>query len=432
MNLLSDLLAYFNLIAIPIYCYRRFKKHTYLIFLNPCFYLLIVSYLYLTISSILINPFIELIEISFPLMTFRSDSIQATNILCNWYTFVFFIFYIFSTERKIVLVPYTPKKITYQIALLFTFIVSTSLFLILLLQGPLLLATSGRAESIEIFAQEFLEKYRLIPQVNVLLGSLAVIVWRNKNFKWYLVLITPIILELLSRGRTMSFSIIVFAYLNYLTITKKLALVIIIGLLTLLISTVLLRSTHGHASLTSVVFINLSELLYTRVTTIITYDNFMNHGDLNNYLLSSFFKWMPNLIFSLFFERGESYVLTLRNFYEEKYNISIGLAGNIVSESLFYGGVTFALITPLIIGGIFYLINKLKIYKTFPGFIYFCLLMATLRIYIRQSFYDNFLLLTWLMFSYLIWITVLERKKQIFITASKNNFFLNQPSMLNK
>jgi hypothetical protein len=150
------------------------------------------------------------------------------------------------------------------------------------------------------------------------------------------------------------------------------------------------------------------ELCATRLTTVITYDSFLNSSDLFSYCLSSILNVFPSFITSIIIEQPENYTGIIRDYYEHKLRHNTGMAGNIVSETLFYGGIPFAIITPIIIGSIFLFFNKIKIYQTLPGFIYYCLLIARLRNYFRIGFYHSFFSLITLMLTVLLWIVILE------------------------
>lgn len=416
---MSDILLYFNLIFIPIYCIRRFKKKKHFSFLNPCFYLLISSYFYLTLSSFLLTRYLE--NFSYiELFRFKSASIEATNLICNWFTFVFLIFYILSSEHKNTIARFKPKANSYLVALIFTGIISLLLLMIIATNASTLLSFETRLESFDFYVEEILFKYKVGILVNVLLASLTVIVWRTKNFKWYLILLIPIALDLLAKGRTLSLFCILFAYINYVTITQKPRIIAIVSVILLLILSGLFREEFA-LSWDTLAIGTFSEVILTRFTTVLTYDHFLNEGEIMPYLFQSLFSSLPNFIAELLVDIQTPYVLEIADFAVSKVqnpNFS-GLAGNLASEALFYGGTTFAIISPLIIGSTFYLINKLRIYKTFPGFIFFCFLIASFQQISRTSFYDHFFGTICLMFTSLIWITFFEYGRIVFTKAKR-------------
>lgn len=425
---MTYLLMQFNLIAVPLYCFYRLRKNSYLTLLNPCFYLLLLSYIYLTVSSAFIRSFLE-IDIYYTnyLETlFKANSIETTNLLCNWYTLVFFIFFVISTDYKIIVINFKPKTLSYQIALILASLTSLVLLIITIIYGPTLIATSNRGEALTIFAEEVFVKYRIGNLVMIMLGSIAVLVWRNKNFKWYLLLLIPIALELLSKGRTISLICIIFAYINYVTITQK-TILSKIGLLCLgLIATGLWRSSFDF-SWSEVLYRSLAEVVFSRVTTTIVYDNFLSYGNLGDYLIESSVGFLPPFLSNLFIDTDiETYTFILSDLYYS--GTGFTLAGNIVSEALFYGGLTFAIISPLIIGSIFYGLHKLQIHKTFPGFIFFCFLIANLQRIMRTSFYDNFLTFVYLMTSYLVWITLIEWGRIVLVDVKSLYLYYTNPN----
>jgi hypothetical protein len=168
-------------------------------------------------------------------------------------------------------------------------------------------------------------------------------------------------------------------------------------------------------------YISLGDIFESRHTTTITYRRFLESADLGKYLFCSLINPIP-----LGFEQdfcdakylGSGYDDILKEFYQARLGIFYSLDGNIVSESLFYGGTFFGFLSPIIIGGIFYFINKIAIYKTFPGFIFTSLLLSDLRSFIRDSFYDNFINIIVITLVYYIWLILLEKNKFIMIKKS--------------
>ena len=416
---MSAILLYFNLIFVPIYCIQRFKKKKHFSFLNPCFYLLISSYFYLTLSSFLVTQYLD--NFSYiELFRFKASSMDATNLICNWFTFVFLIFYILSSEHKNLTSKFKPKANSYLIALIFTGIISLLLMLVIVTNASTLLSFETRIESFEFYVEEILFKYKVGILVNILLASLTVIVWRTKNFRWYLILLLPIALDFLAKGRTLSFFCIIYAYINYVTITQKPRIAAIASILLLVIISGIFREEFVW-SWDALAIGTFSEVILTRFTTVLAYDHFLHEGEMLPYLFQSLCSSLPNFIAELLVDIQEPYVLKIGEFAVSKVpnpNFS-GLAGNLASEALFYGGITFAVISPLIIGSIFYLINRLRLYKTFPGFIFFCFLIASFQQMSRTSFYDHFFGTICLMFTSLIWITIFEYGRIVFKKAKR-------------
>ncbi|MDJ0715932.1 MAG: hypothetical protein QNJ54_17170 [Prochloraceae cyanobacterium] len=359
---------------------------------------------------------------------FPEESIEVASLLSNWFTLVFFLFYIFSVDGKILPTRFTPKAITYKIALYFTGIISLILLTLIIVYTPSLITMSSRLESLPYFKSEILDKYKLTILITVLQACIAVIVWRTKNFRCYILLLLPVVLEMFSQGRTITFECIVFAYINYVFITRKTRIFIISLILFVIVCSVFLRFNSFEFNLERNILTILTDGIFPHITTIIIHKDLMNSGNLGEHMLISSLRILPSLVSKLLFGYEDYRDLALANIVLKSYENQVGfsLASNIVGEALYYGGIGFALLSPMIIGSIFYSMNRVKIYRTFPGFIFFCFMMSDIRRIIRSSFYDNFLTLVYLMFSYLIWITILEWGRVIFTKVKKNNFILSR------
>lgn len=410
--LFAQELEYFNLIFVPIYCFYRIRKNKYTL-LNASFHILVLSYLYFTISSFFLDEFIEFQYSVEPwFSTFSSESIAVTSLLCNWFTLVSLFFYSLSKEPKEIKIAFFPQKITYQIALIVTFSTTAIFIALLLIHGPSLIAnSSNRFYLLRYFSQEFIGKYKYLYLMNILLASLSVIAWRKRTFKYFWVLIVPVITEFLTKGRDISFYMVVYTYINYVAVTKKLQIALFSPLILGIVGVGIIRSNNLDRiqGIGDTLLYVSAEVTATRLTTVITYNSFMNDGDLWTYLLNSILNVFPSSITSILIDSTDIYSNTIREYYRTKLqSSSTGLAGNIVSEALYYGGISFAIITPIIIGAIFLFLNRIKIYRTLPGFIYYCIVIARLRNYFRIGFYNTFFSLITLMLTLLLWIVILE------------------------
>ncbi|MDY6784007.1 MAG: hypothetical protein SW833_15920 [Cyanobacteriota bacterium] len=433
MSFFATLFSISNLVLVPAYCFYRFKKNNYFILFNPGFYLLVASYLYLIPSSIFLSQYIQWINISY-YSEFKPESLQFTSILCNWYVLVFLFFYIKSTDW--ISVPrenYKPKAITYNIALLLTVLLSVYFFYILAKYGAVLFS-SDRFEALEFYTRTILLRHKVLILLPIFLSSLATVIWQTKKARWFLVVLIPVLTEFLARGRTRSLMIVVFSYINYIAIFRKtFAKYLIVLLLSYTIFIPIYRSYEGFAGFQLIaespqilLFRGLAEIFATRITTVIAYEELMYSEDFYIYLTASFLRLFPFFIYKFFL--GDNiditqinYIEMMKIYYAQHYDIDWGLAGNIVTEALVYGGIELAFLSPIIIGLIFWGLNQVKIQQTFPGFIFLCLLISQLQRIIRSSFFDSFFVLIYTMFIYLGWIVVLERgRKVLVVTRNKN------------
>lgn len=408
-------LGYFNFIVIPFYLVYRYKSNKLAIFLNPLLYLVIASYFYLTISSFFFDSFIEAQVYFTPILGIvTTKSIAVTNLVSNWTVLVFLVFYYFSKDYEtFLLLQYKPRGKTYQLALFFCTISALVYILIILFYGPELF-TSPRRASLELYADLF-RKFRLENFYILLLASSTVLVWRSKSFRWYLVLLIPIIFGFLAKDRDLALQIIIFCYLNFVCLTKKSHFSLLTTCLGFILLFGLVNNFKGSFLPRDYSIYNLlGEFFNTRVTSIIVYKNYLDYGDFFDYIKESILNFFPSILTNFIFEQNTiDYHIQIKDYYNAV-GINFGLAGNIVSEALFYGGVSFAFISPFIIGVIFYAINLLKLYRVFPGFVFLCILVAKLYVSMRSSFYDNFLDNIYLMFTYLLWLTLLEGNRRFY------------------
>lgn len=433
LNAISLITNYIVLISVPIGLIYRYRKNKNLVFFNPCFYLLLGSYLYLTVSSTFLQSYIAQSSVSY-YATLSPESIQITSILCNWYTVVFALFYFLSADRNLITIKnFKPRKITYQFALILVGILFIVQVYYLLRYAPTFVF-ADRSEGLNLYARQILNgPFRLRVTLRVFSVALAILIWRTKNFYWLWLLIVPILTEFLSGGRTHSLQMIVFGYIIYLTLTGKARIKLISVSLISYVTVVPILRSYGQANLIATIldwekfiFKGFSEIFATRLSTVIVYDQFSNYQDLQIYLRDSFLSLLPSFVRSFLYGQERlseiNYRSLLRDFYIICCDIDWGLAGNFVTEALFNGGIGFAIISPLVIGLFFYALNQSKIVKTFPGFMFLCLLISQMQYMLRTSFYDSILTLVYILLFYLPWLIWWEWGRFVFSTRVNRSY----------
>jgi hypothetical protein len=350
---------------------------------------------------------------------FTQEILQDTDIICNWFNLIFLGFYFISSDQKILRKEYKPRNSTYYLALVIAGATTVYFIYLVSIFGPILMAIPDRVQALEVFGRDVFNGAKLSAFLNIFLCSLAVIVWRSRNFLYFLLLAFPLSLDLMAKGRMIVWASLLFAYLNYVAISKKTGFIIAIPLCLFLISTVLFRfdNLDWESGLDQIMVLLFSDPVNSRFSTPLVYKDYYENGDLGEYLLRSFFNFLPDVINKIIFgyedRQGLNVSEIIANDYSSKIGFSLGI--NLPSEAIYYGGTPFAFISPFIIGGITYLLNRFGIYKTFPGFIFLCFYISLLRGIVRGTFYDNFMPIIYWMFSYLIWMTVLEWGRLIFI-----------------
>lgn len=404
----SNLTTIILLVLVPVYCSYRIWKNKYMALLNPSLHLLTWAFVYLTFPVFFMRGY-QLDKI----FNFSDQIYNETNVLCNWYVFVFLIYYLLSKDKEIEPVEeYRPKPPTYWIAIFFTTL-NTIVFVFLLFSyGEKFWSIGDRVKAFK-YSGEILGQYKYPVFLNIFIASVAVITWRKRSFYTYLLIPIAISLDLLAKGRVIAWVYLMFAYVNYVAISKKMALTIAVPVALLLVSTVFLRlKTDSHSTNDFLIVITtiFSDSMNNRFVVPICYKDYLGVGNLGEYLLFSLFQFLPNTITLPLFDYSSISQTILSSVVDQSYlhKTGYGLATNIVAESLYYGGIDFAVISPLIIGGVIYGLYVSRVFTTFPGFILFCFIVSGLRGTVRGSFYNSFLPSIGLMYTYLLWLTVLE------------------------
>jgi hypothetical protein len=434
MNINISLASYFLIICIPAYIFYRLRKNGKHALLNVCLYPLILSYIYLCIPSALINNFIE---IFFDGSTFglTGFDFEATYLYSSWFTLTFLIFYYFSKDRRFAVnSSFYPKVRTYKIAKILFILVLIAYSIIIFIEFPNLLPLFLSSDRINLLSQfsDIIDTYRLVTLTYISMGLCAVISWKTRKFYSYLIFIPPIFIELLTLGRTISFQIIIFAFVNYALVSRKPNYNFLFLILTLLVITVFFRFGSFSYSPLSFLYLSFSDLFLTYLGGVLTYSNLYSMGNYYDTLLSSLLRLFPSFISDYIFADSSNIHSSFDSFrYETSIlyarKVGFDLANNVISESIYYGGTFLVVIYPLLIASIFYFINYFFICKTFPGYIYVLILISSLRAMFAQSgFFYYFPVTIYLMFSYLVWLTYLERKSVFIVSLQKVRTYIPQ------
>jgi hypothetical protein len=418
MAFFSNLTTIIILVIVPAYCYYRIQKNKYMALLNPSLHLVVWGYVYLSFPVFFMHDYYL-----HKIFKFSDQIYSSTNALCNWYVFVFLIYYILSKDQKIESAGYRPKIITYTIATFFVGL-TTLIFIFLLFKfGGTLLGMKDRGEALRYFGENIFFNFKYPIFLNIFIASVAVIVWRSRSFYSYLLIPLAISLDLLAKGRMIAWTYLLFAYINYVAISKKTAFKLAIPFFFLLVSTVFFRiepddNTKKVKDVLTLLTTIFSDPINNRFTVPLYYKNYVGEGNLGEYMLFSLFQFLPNSITLPLFGYSSIIQTSITYVVDQDYRGKIGysLSSNIVGEALYYGGIDFAIISPLLIGFLIYSLYTFRVFKTFPGFIFFCFVLSGLRGVMRGTFYNSFLPSIWLMVSYLVWLTVLEWGRVVFIS----------------
>jgi hypothetical protein len=161
----------------------------------------------------------------------------------------------------------------------------------------------------------------------------------------------------------------------------------------------------------------LGEFFSTGVTPLIV----LKHNiafQFSELLLRIILSLLPGIVKAAFNDVNTSYINTI----EEAAGLGYGLAGNLLSEALVYGGMIFALISPIIICLILYFINKTFLKKKLIGFLFIILILCSSQNIIRFSFYESILPI---LYTIAVWLFYLFPKLSKNIIIRRNDCYNN-------
>ncbi|SBT08502.1 membrane hypothetical protein [Candidatus Accumulibacter aalborgensis] len=384
---------------------------------NFCLYPLIFSYFYLLVPAFI--PFVTSLDNSLAL---SANSFQVIDQLAAWSVSIFFLGYILSKERHIafnqkLIFPAFSVSVS-RIIQVITIIVS---MVILIRHGPDLYSISGdRGISYEYYSTEILNAYRLPVVFSFSIISSTFLYLHHRNINYQLPILIFCILDALQGGRGYSFAAVTIIGLNYLALNmnkfKRTIGMVLIFVAALFLSAFIRRFMAVDETADPIVIL-LGEFFFTRLTAQITYDTFSSHGDLLTYLLLAMSKMLPQFIVAPLFSEA---VLTPYHVLVNQWaDAGFGLAGSVMAEAIYYGGVKFGIASPLIISAIFLTINRSTLILRLPGYLFFLVVTSSMYLIFRTGFYTNFFSIIYVFLFYYSIIIFPSRKKRVFLVTKK-------------
>jgi len=190
--------------------------------------------------------------------------------------------------------------------------------------------------------------------------------------------------------------------------------ILVISIVLLIIGVGVLRTTGAiEDGLGFIGFIFFADVFYSFWSTPIAIDyyNFNSYqADVALYLQNAVLYMIPSAILKII-SSIEKYPLsgfaqTLYNVYDSR--LGFGLATNIISEAYIAGGLSFCYLSPIIIASILRIIEQLSLYRSVAGFIFLIYFSAYARLIVRDNFYISFFTLVGLMTFLGSWIFFLQ------------------------
>ncbi len=369
--------------------------------LNPTLYLLVIGYFYMVVGSMTAEAGQQTMGFSF-----RAEASDTASLLCYYYFFIFLLAYALNKDRFLKLRPIELGVIGNIAGMSLLFVVPFSYF-ILATYGPGLAALQdNRYSAMTYYIDNFLRAgfYGQLYCIGLLASLLFI--FKHQKRLWGLLLFVVVAFpfvaaDFLQNGRGTITSIFLCFYLLITLRTGKIYVMpIVIFVLLLVAFGIFYRLDYANSSIGDFLLFSSSEFFLTRSSLDLIIDAQPN-TPFFDLISSCLTKVLPGAIRDFFDLTYVSYT----DYVKRTMSLSFGLAGNIAAESYFFGGMTFSLISPLIIASFYTLVYRWQAFKSLPGFILAIYIILSTQNMVRTSFYENMALLLGLfliLFSYLL------------------------------
>lgn len=400
------------LLATPLVILHRFFKSGHYAFFNFCLFPLIFSYLYL-----LVPIFISSRGSIADILGINDTSLKEINVLSIWYTVVFLAFYIATSDLRFKLnnklqIP----SITVNASIVQALIAALVCSYVLLIHGSTLISLSNsRAEAYQFFRDNILGTYAIKVLATFSVVSAFILAINKRNSSYFALTAPFIVLDTIQGGRGLTFPVILcFAWAHLIIHPrsgKKIIFWMAVLSFTLYASAYFRRSSGSTYGTDQMLIEYFGEFYYTRLTAEHVYSQQLHSGNLIEYALFCASKLLPQFIIEPFtsaeFRTRYDVALDLET------GVGFGLAGSILAEALYYGGVTFAWLSPIIIAALHYICQRSKMITNLSGFIFFLLLASSSYAIFRSAFYSTITSLMYILFVYLSFQAIPTLRKRL-------------------
>lgn len=375
---------------------RFFKNPTGSLF-NPLFYINILALFYIILPLTLIPYTLTVVKWQISNQVFN----QAV-FLSFWYSFVFFGFYVASKDHDVRFCSFNASPDCVIVAKCLNVILCLLLSYIILFKVPLIIPLRGtRGEAYSAY-QTLIEapfKLRIIMFLHI--GVMYYLFAKYRKFRWLLPLLLYLLIDYSHGGRIASVMCGLFFYtmlvLNNRKTYLKYAILVIFIMLSL---GVIQRSSGSDTDMLWKLYSGIMEFTNTYLTTIFMCGHPDFHMDLSEYLMWIVSKLFPGGIIGKMTGTEGWYGEMLSN----KIDLGFGLGGNIITESLVYGGFVGSILNPLFIGILCYWLNSMKGKTTYIGSYIIILFCLPMQENFRQYFWGYIFYPLQLAFFWGIWV----------------------------
>ena len=376
---------------------------------NPLLYLFGGGWAYLVLGTLLAPTGQRLIG-----FVFYADASDMASWLCYYAFGVITVFYFFSRDRVLSYVPFQ-LGIVGELAILLLLICLPYAYFTLIKYGPgLFLLHESRYEAMKYYADTFATQGQYGQMYCVTIAVCLIYKLRFpqdwKTDVLFLVGTLPFLAtDYLQNARGTILGVFVLYFILYCSRKQKLYITPILMIFGgLLLFGLMLRTDYQNTSLGDNFVSAFSEFFLTRSSVDYVIGNHTDMG-LFHLFSASLDRIVPGLEKAI----DGSGTLYFTDYVEKTMGLSFGLAGNIVSESYYYGGLGFALASPVIIGAIYAAIARSNAICFLPGFLLNIFLISSTQMFIRNGFYSGFATVVGVMLIHLSFITFLGQRIRI-------------------
>lgn len=397
ISLLFILIILFGLI-------RDFLRNPAGSLINPLFLLLFYSTFYFLLPLLYIDIAIDAIQLQFT----ESGKYWAFG-WSFWYVTVFYIFYQKSSKYTCEIVSVRISNMAYRFSLLVYCLIILLLLFILIRYVPSVYSLhDNRGAALNLYEETINSRFKLRILMYCHYATTFILYLKKRTLLYLLPCLLYFLIDYSHGGRTVSLMTLTFVYFVIVLQTRKTYMLPVICIVFVMVMVgVIQRSTS--TDLIWSLYMAGAEFSTTYMTTLYLSDHPDYMLDGFSYLLVSLSKLLPGGFVDRLLGFGEWY----GNPLSAQIGLGYGLAGNLITESLVYGGRIFSVFQPILIGGICFLVNRMKGRKSLFGVLYSLLLVISMQNIVRSYFWGFVLYPIQILWFYLFFLNQ-DYSKKIF------------------
>lgn len=395
INSAMFLFVFFVVIAIFYTLYRRFILNPAGSLVNPLFLLLFYSNLYLLVPFLYLDFAIEAVQ--FPC----SDSSRYIGLLWSlWYVSVFYFCYLRSSDVVCDFASINITRTSYKCTLLFHYLLIFILIFIVVKYVPAIFAVrEDRGAALNLYESTVNSPFKLRILMYCHYCLMFILYVRSNRLVYLWPCLLYILIDYSHGGRTVTLMTFLFCYFLIILKTKKTYLFpAVCFIICMILVGVVQRSTMSDFFWG--VYMAGAEFSNTYLTTLYLIDHPQYMLDGLSYFLVSVSKIFPGGMVDKMLGFGEWY----GNPLSEQIGLGYGLAGNLLTEALVYGGKSFAIMQPILIGLTCLCLNRMKGRKNLFQVLFVLLLSISMQNVVRSYFWGFILYPIQILCFYLIFL----------------------------